>query len=390
MAVKLNSTGGGSVTLDSPSTASNYTITLPSAAGTLATTTGTLASPTITGTVAGGATYTSPTLTGASITAANSNTVEATSGPTSSQLAGNRNKIINGAMQVWQRGTSFSGNGYGPDRWYLNVAGTTTFTQETSVIPSGAQYALKWTTGAASSYGQVRQWLEQLNVIPLRGLTVTASAMVQLGPSFSGTLAFEIGSCPTTDATSGSYTAVSTTQTGTPTSSGYTKITATFTVPSNAVGLYIGVVPTAAQASGVYCYQTQIQLEPGATATPFENRLYGAELALCQRYYAKMTQLSGSYTAFAAGWGLGAGTSAWMWIKYPVTMRASPTFAQNNLLIGNATASPAATGFGANGCGSDSANIVVTCASGLSQNVLYTLLANVSATDSYISMSAEL
>ena len=33
MAVKLNSTGGGSVTLDSPSTASNYTITLPTVAG---------------------------------------------------------------------------------------------------------------------------------------------------------------------------------------------------------------------------------------------------------------------------------------------------------------------------------------------------------------------
>ena len=52
MAVKLNSTGGGSVTLDSPSTASNYTITLPSAAGTLATTTGT------------GSVFTNPTING--------------------------------------------------------------------------------------------------------------------------------------------------------------------------------------------------------------------------------------------------------------------------------------------------------------------------------------
>ena len=52
MAVKLNSTGGGSVTLDSPSTASNYTVTLPSAAGTLATTTGT------------GSVFTNPTING--------------------------------------------------------------------------------------------------------------------------------------------------------------------------------------------------------------------------------------------------------------------------------------------------------------------------------------
>jgi len=52
MSVKLNSTGGGSVTLDSPSTASNYTVTLPSAAGTLATTTGT------------GSVFTNPTING--------------------------------------------------------------------------------------------------------------------------------------------------------------------------------------------------------------------------------------------------------------------------------------------------------------------------------------
>lgn len=50
MPVKLNSTGGGSVTLDATSTASTYTITLPAATGTMALT----ASPTFTGTVTGG------------------------------------------------------------------------------------------------------------------------------------------------------------------------------------------------------------------------------------------------------------------------------------------------------------------------------------------------
>lgn len=228
-----------------------------------------------------------------------------------------RNRIINGAFQVWQRGTSFTANGYGPDRFYLNVAGTATFTQETSVVPSGAQYALKWTTGAASSYGQVRQWLEQLNVIPLRGLTVTASAMVQVSANYAGTLTFEIASCPTTDATSGTYTQISLTQTGTTTSSGYTKITATFTVPSNAVGLYIGVVPNQAQASGVSAYVSQIQLEPGATATPFENRQYGIELALCQRYYEQFGQ-AGSGAATGA-------TSGEMGFKFSVDKRVTPT-----------------------------------------------------------------
>jgi hypothetical protein len=47
--LKLNSSGGGSVTLTTPSTASNLTLTLPSASGTVATTTGTLTNPTING-----------------------------------------------------------------------------------------------------------------------------------------------------------------------------------------------------------------------------------------------------------------------------------------------------------------------------------------------------
>ena len=49
MPVKLNSTGGGSVTLDAPNTAATYTLTLPAANGSVATTTGTLTNPTING-----------------------------------------------------------------------------------------------------------------------------------------------------------------------------------------------------------------------------------------------------------------------------------------------------------------------------------------------------
>ena len=203
-------------------------------------------------------------------------------------LAGMRNLLINGGMNVWQRGTTQTTSGYGSaDRWNMTVSGTCTFAQETSVIPSGAQYAVKWTTGASSSYGQVRQYIEQLTVIPLRGQTLTASAYVRSGGTFSGNVLFEIGYNTSTDTYNSGvgWTLVTTTTSGTVNSSNYTQIKTTFTVPSNAVGLYVAIVPDAVQASGAIVYQSLVQLEAGTVATPFERRSYGQELALCQRYY---------------------------------------------------------------------------------------------------------
>ena len=62
---------------------------------------------------------------------------------------------------------------------------------------------------------------------------------------------------------------------------------------------------------------TGVQMEVGDTATPFEHRSYGEELAKCQRYYEK-------YNGNLAG-GTDAAGSQWMSIQYKVTKRVTPT-----------------------------------------------------------------
>lgn len=69
---------------------------------------------------------------------------------------------------------------------------------------------------------------------------------------------------------------------------------------------------------------TDVRLELGTTATPFEHRPYGLELALCQRYYWDSgSAVSGGYPRLN-GYGA-AGTAISANIKWPVQMRSAPT-----------------------------------------------------------------
>ena len=70
-------------------------------------------------------------------------------------------------------------------------------------------------------------------------------------------------------------------------------------------------------------YLTGVQLEVGDTATPFEHRSTGDELARCQRYYIKDTMVR-------EGSGYGVVTGALdslvgIQVDFPVTMRATPS-----------------------------------------------------------------
>jgi hypothetical protein len=76
--------------------------------------------------------------------------------------------------------------------------------------------------------------------------------------------------------------------------------------------------------NGATFYITGVQLEKGTTATAFEQRLYGTELALCQRYYQAASGLTirgaGTYSSSGA---VGSLPTAPIYLQ--ATMRAAPT-----------------------------------------------------------------
>ena len=75
--------------------------------------------------------------------------------------------------------------------------------------------------------------------------------------------------------------------------------------------------------NGATFYITGVQLEVGSTATSFDYRPYGTELALCQRYY--YVNASGAADlVMCAGYYLTTTNAAGI-ISYPVTMRTTPS-----------------------------------------------------------------
>lgn len=197
-----------------------------------------------------------------------------------------KNRIINGAMQVWQRGTSFSGNGYTADRWYAGNS-PTAVTQSTDV-PTGFQYSLD-ITGANHL---INQRIESYNILDTYGQSLTVSFWAK-SVSGTNTLSVQIG---TPSALNNFATQnVEQTSSAITISSTWTKYTVNFSSLSSSVsnGAFIYIYRNGSTSTDETRF-TGVQLEIGTSATPFERRLYNQELANCQRYY----QQYNSFTAF--------------------------------------------------------------------------------------------
>lgn len=252
-----------------------------------------------------------------------------------------KNRIINGAFDIWQRGTSSSTLGAytTADRWYMTaISGTGTFAQETSVKPATSNYSLKF-TASATAQPLIYQVIETANAVQFAGQNVTLSGKFAASTTVTYSLSLEYSNS-TDVGMSGSWTSITPTSTSaaSPTTTTFVSGSRVFAVPSTARSLRVGILPTATIANGVVLYFSEIQLEVGSTATPFSRNAstIQGETAACQRYYYQNALGVNFFTTGAVY----STTAARYTLPNPVTMRTTPT----GLVTQNLTVSIPRTG----------------------------------------------
>jgi hypothetical protein len=280
----------------------------------------------------------------------------------------NRNMIINGAMQVAQRGASFASQtaaNYIVDRWTQNIngaQGTWTNGQEADA-PTGSGFRTSLFMNCTTADGspavgdivRVEQRIEAQDIQQIRKGTSSAKAVTVSFWAKSPNTGIHIVELEDRDNSrycSQSYTI----------SSANTWEEFALTFPADTTGVlnddngeslrvnfYLGAGATwtgggslgttwhttantravgqvnvagAIHSSNNYWQVTGVQLELGSTATPFEHRSYGEELARCQRYY--YMHIEGNTLGFATGYYHNT-TDLGFYTHFPVSMHSAPS-----------------------------------------------------------------
>ena len=289
----------------------------------------------------------------------------------------NKNIIINGAMQVAQRGTTNTAGGDGyftVDRMYYYNAGIDNdVTKAQADVASGTTpYSLGFrksfriTNGNQTSPGSgdeilIRQNIEAQDIANSGWNYTSSSSFITLQYWIKSSVSqnFYVN-LMSIDGTQQNYV----TETGTLTADTWSKVTKTIPGNSNLQfdnnnekGLFIqwnvyrgtqatGTRPLNAWATyssssrvpdmastwwintGATFEITGVQLEVGSHATDFEHRSFAQELALCQRYYQRIAEGNGqsiceNATQYNSQY-------LFMSIPLPVAMRAAPTLEDTN------------------------------------------------------------
>ena len=281
---------------------------------------------------------------------------------------GRRNLIINGAMQVAQRGTSSTSTGYASvDRWKTVPFRVDTLvgTQSQSTdAPDGFSTSFKYNVDTAESLGGdeyfgVMHHVEAYNVQHLDYGTASAKSMTLsfwVKGSTTGTYAIQfytedsgrtIGATYTIDtADTWEYKTVSivgdTAGSGIANNNGsgfrlffilasgtnYTTTDNTSWDASSSARIAYNHSANPIATINNYWQITGVQLEVGTVATPFEHRSYGEELDLCYRYFYRWKSDPELYQNICMGNTMGS-TACRGVFRLPKTMRSAPTLSSS-------------------------------------------------------------
>lgn len=268
-----------------------------------------------------------------------------------------RNRIINGAMMIDQRNagasvTLTSAGVFPVDRFQCDEDTDGVMTgQQSTTAPAGFINSLLITTTTADAslgstqYAAIVQKVEGLNCADLAWGTASAQPITVsfwVRSSLTGTFGGAVANSAHNRSYPFTYT-ISSANTWEQKSVTIAGDTSGTWLTTNGTGIRLffglGVGSTYSGTAGAWAgatyisatgatsvvgtlnatfYITGVQLEEGTTATPFEQRLYGQELALCQRYYY--------YAGVSQGAGYQDGsTGIQATFSTPVPMRATPT-----------------------------------------------------------------
>jgi hypothetical protein len=315
-----------------------------------------------------------------------------------------KNMLINGAFDIWQRGTTFSPGtlSFGPDRWKVvyddSTSGVTMSRVDIGNLNIGFKYALsmKNTVGTkATANVRLQQAFETVDTHMMRGKTYTLSfyARKVSGSSamthFAGWVTTESNSFGSSDETQVVVPTGSLTTT-------FQRFSQTFVASTNTsyncmrIALdfqFLTSLNDELQIAGV-------QLEVGSVATPFSRAggSIGGELALCQRYYFRLS--STGYNRFAIAQCISS-TNAQSVFNLPTVMRTAPTALEqtgvaSNYALTSSSGSPltcsAVPSFDISNA--NFVSVLFTVASGLTAGHATQAISN--ATSAYLGVSAEL
>jgi hypothetical protein len=268
--------------------------------------------------------------------AGNFNITSINSGP----LAGFRNAIINGGMQVAQRAapTITATPQYGQaDRFVAYISGGTGIS---GTINQGADAQFKsgyrlWLASLSYTSGTwaIQQRIESFNSIGLNGSTVTVSFKLYHDFGSSRTVGVSLAKANAVDNFS-SVTAIATGYTSPAlTSNAYSNVSCSFVIGASDAtnGLMLQIADSSATTvSAKNLIIGDVQLEIGPVATPFERRPIGTELALCQRYFLRGNFKTNGYYLSAFGT-----QSMFGFISFTTYLRANPTVTLSSMSTSN-------------------------------------------------------